>query len=281
MIQNLSHLPCILFVPGHKPHIFDKAMASSAPAIVIDLEDAVSPEQKNEARSQVKKWLSENSGRGKPVGVRFNHPATRYGLQDMALFFNEESNPDFIILPKVEHAVEVQLIDRLSGGIPLICIIESALGLMRAYEIATATPRVCALGFGGADLAADLRVAFEWDSLAFARSSFIQAAAAAGVGAMDVPWLALDDLEGLEQEVRRAKSFGFTGKFSIHPRLVERTIAAFLPTKNESEHAKALLEAFESSGSNVSVYQGKMVDEALLRSARRIVALEKFWRRDI
>ena len=280
MKHDISHLPCILFVPGHKPQLFDKAIATSAPAVVIDLEDAVSPEHKNEARISVKKWFNKFKPEHKIVGVRINHPSTRFGLQDMAIFFDDGSTPDFIVLPKVEHAVEVQLIHKLSGSIPLICIIESALGLIRAHDIATSAASVCALGFGGADLAADLRVAFEWEPLAHARSTVAQAAAAAGIGAIDVPWLVLDDLQGLEIEARRSKSFGFTGKFSIHPRLVDQTVAAFLPSKDEWEYAKAMLEAFNVSESGVKIFKGKMIDEALLRSSRRIMALTKMWRGD-
>ena len=279
MTYAIRDMPCILFAPGHKPDLFAKAIASGAPGIVIDLEDAVAPERKDETRALVRDWFTRRSSVPARVGVRFNHPATRFGLRDMAAFFDDGPMPDFIMLPKVESAIEAQLAHRLSGGVPLICTIESALGLSRAFEIAAAAPSIAALGFGGADLASDLRAAMEWEPLAAARSTVVQAAAAAGVGALDVPWLQLDDDSGLEVESRRARAFGFTGKFAIHPRFVERTIDCFMPSEAETEHARGALAVAEAAGGAAVAYRGKMIDEAILRSARRIVALDAARRR--
>ena len=274
MTYTIADLPCILFAPGHKPDLFAKAIASGAPAIVIDLEDAVAPERKDEARALVRVWFTRRCSEPTRIGVRFNHPSTRFGLRDMTAFFDDGPLPDFIVLPKVESALEPHLVHKLSGGVPLICTIESAIGVSRAFEIAAAAPSIAALGFGGADLASDLRASMEWEPLAAARSTVVQAAAAAGVGALDVPWLELDDDSGLEAECRRARAFGFTGKFAIHPRFVERTMDCFMPSETETEHARGALAAAVAAGGAAVAYRGKMIDEAILRSARRIVALD-------
>ncbi len=271
--NSIADLPAILFVPGHKPELFDKAIAGKPPAIVIDLEDAVSIDRKADARSVVHHWFASRVPNETFAGLRINSPTNRVGLMDMARFFDGSIRVDFLVLPKVESAYEVQLIHRLSEGTPLICTIESALGLRHAFDIAHAAPSVAALGFGGADLAADLRASMEWEPMLPARATLVQAAAAAGVGALDVPYLDLRDDSGLAADCGRAKAMGFTGKFSIHPRHVGGIVDAFLPTEQEAVKARSILAAAESSRGNAVAHEGRMIDEAILRSARRTVAL--------
>ncbi len=272
---SVSDLPAVLFVPGNKPDLFDKALAGGPPAIVIDLEDAVAPDAKNQARTHVHAWFAAKKPRSAFAGVRLNSAMNRFGIADLHRFCDGSARPDFYVLPKVESATEVLQVHRLSQGVPLICIIESALGLRHAFDIAQAAPSVAALGFGAADLSADLRATMDWEPMLVARSLVVQAAAAAGVGALDVPYLNLRDESGLEAECRRAKALGFTGKFSIHPRHVAGILDAFLPSEQEAARAAAILKAADDAQGHVVAFEGRMIDEAILRSARRIVTLAK------
>lgn len=262
----------ILFVPGNRPDRFEKALATGSPAVVIDLEDAVAPADKGAARAGVFQWLSAHAPGEVAVGVRVNHCATRYGIQDLGDLTELARTPDFLVLPKVESSFEVMLFARLLPHIPLICTIESAAGLHSAFDIARASPNVAGLGFGGADLAADLRAEMSWDALYHARGTVVQAAAAAGIAALDVPYLNLTDDAGLQDECARAKAMGFTGKFAIHPRHVAGLLAAFAPSKSEVERARAMLRTAEDAAGNAGRHGDFMIDEALLRTARRIVA---------
>lgn len=270
----VADLSAILFAPGNRPERFDKAARSGAPGIVIDLEDAVPPDAKDAARPQVLQWFAmRGDSDAVKAGIRVNSVYTRHGLNDLVRLLDSGVSPDFLVLPKVESAFEALLTNRLSGGVPLICTIESALGLANAGEIARGAPSVAALAFGGADLAADLRAEFSWDGLLCARGVVVQAAAAASVGAIDVPYLDINDEAGCVTEARRGKAMGFTGKFAIHPRHVAPIVATFTPAPQEIERAAALLEASARAGGGAVEFNGRMVDEAVLRSARRTMAL--------
>lgn len=276
-ILSIADLPLILFVPGNRPERFDKAMQSGAPAIVIDLEDAVANDGKDAARAHVHAWFTQRgtSTGAALAGIRLNSPYSQHGVKDLARLLDRSIRPDFLVLPKVESEFEALLAHRLSGGVPLVCIIESALGLSRAVSIAHGAPSVAALGFGGADLAADLRAEFSWDALLPARGVVVQAAASAGIGAIDVPYLDLRDEAGIAAECARARALGFTGKFAIHPRHVAPVLAAFIPNAEAARRAIAILEAAARSGGDAVEFEGRMIDEAVLRSARRTVALSQ------
>jgi citrate lyase beta subunit len=267
---SVGDLKAILFVPGNRSDRFDKALASGAPGIIIDLEDAVAPAEKTSARAGVLSWFGGRPpGAAVAAGVRINHCATRPGILDLAGLVESDRRPDFIVLPKVESAFEVTLVARLLPDVPLFCTIESATGLHAAFDIARASPNVAGLGFGGVDLAADLRCETSWDALYHARGTVIQAAASASVAALDVPYINLATDAGLHDDCLRAKAMGFTGKFAIHPKHVAGILSAFAPTAAEIERAQKILRAAESAAGRAG---DGMIDEAVLRSARRILA---------
>jgi len=270
---SLSVCRALLFVPGTRPDRADKALASGADGIVVDLEDAVGAAQKDAARGQVLEWLARRPARhGTAVGLRVNSVRTRAGLKDLVAFADAQCPCDFVMLPKVESASEVQLYARHLGDAALFCMIETAAGLDQAMRIAAAE-RVAALGFGGLDLSVDLRADFAWEPLLFGRSRVVQAASAAGIAAFDVPYLDLRDETGLAGECARARAMGFTGKAAIHPRHLQAILAAFTPSAQEVDNARGILQSFERSGGNVCEYQGRMIDEPVARAARRLVAL--------
>ena len=189
--------------------------------------------------------------------------------------------PDAVMLPKVESSYDVDLVARHlrgaggAGGvgaeIGLVALIESALGLEHASNIARASPRLRSLAFGGVDLSADLGGSPDWEPMLAHRAHVVRCAAAAGLGVLDVPYLAIDDAPGLKAECERVRAMGFSGKLAIHPNQVSVIADAFMPTAAEIEFAKGVLAAAEAAGGGACTYRGKMVDEPVLRSARRVL----------
>jgi (S)-citramalyl-CoA lyase len=266
----------LLFTPGNRPDRFAKAAATGADGLILDLEDAVSLAGKDEARSILVEHFRAGHRRGlaaaQVCGLRVNNIHTLAGLRDLDALATAGVVPDFILLPKVESAFEVRLYARLAAGVPLVCTIESARGLEAATEIANADPRVRALAFGGVDLAADLRAELGWEPLLWGRARIVQAAATAGIAAIDVPHVAIDDDAGLRADATRAKAMGYTAKLAIHPKQVPTVLEVFTPTPAEVERARGIVAACEAAGGNVVEYQGKMVDEPVVKAARGLLA---------
>jgi citrate lyase beta subunit len=275
---DLNLVKALLFTPGTRLERFAKAEATAADGVIIDLEDAVGPGDKDSARNGVADWLRQ---RGAPsrkdflVCLRVNSVYTRAGLRDLLAVVelaDAGRAPDVLMMPKVESAQEIELVSRhLRGAVPLLCLIESAAGLEQAFAIARA-PSVRGLAFGGVDLAANLRCIFAWEPLLAARSRVVQAAASRGLGVLDVPFLDIQDGAGLAAECARAKAMGFNGKLAIHPGQVEAIAAAFTPSAEEVEFARGVLGAYEAAKGGVCTYRGKMIDEPVVASARQVLA---------
>lgn len=263
----------ILFVPGHRPDRFAKALATGADAVVIDLEDAVPPGEKAAARAAVLDRPAAPAGVA--LGVRMNPLATPEGIADLAALIGAEA-PDFLMLPKTESAEELRVVHRAfarhARAPRLVALIESAEGLARAGAIA-AEPGCAALGLGAVDLAAELGCQVAWEPLLAHRAALVAAAArAGGRGVVDVPFLALDDEAGLAEETRRVAALGFTGKLAIHPRQVATIQAVLTPPPEQVAWARRVVEAFEAAAGGVCVVDGKMVDVPVQRAALRILA---------
>jgi citrate lyase beta subunit len=282
-MTDLNLVRSLLFTPGNRPERFAKAAAGNADGVILDLEDAVGPADKDAARAEVAAWLRTRGGLLRPgflACVRINSVFTDFGLRDL-LALTELAGagfaPDVLLLPKVESDIEVQLVARQlkAAGGPgpvLLALIESGAGLEAAVGIARATPMLGALAFGGADLAADLRATLAWEPMLAARARLVQAASMAGIGIIDVPFLDIADEGGLATECARARAMGFTGKLAIHPRQVDAINAAFTPTAAEVEHAGGVIAAFEAARGGVCTYRGKMIDEPVVAAARRTMA---------
>jgi citrate lyase beta subunit len=280
---DVGHARAALFTPGNRPERFAKAAASGADALIFDLEDAVAAAEKTRAREAVVAHFAGDFRRGlaagQVAGLRVNNAHTADGLRDLLALADARVVPDFILLPKVESAFEVLLAARhLSGpqsDVSLVCAIESARGLEAAFEVARASPRVGALALGGADLAVDLRAENAWESLLFARSRLVQAAAAADVGVLDSPHFDLADDPGLGEASRRAKALGFTGKLAVHPRQVAVIRSAFMPSADEIARAERIVAALEAAGGNVCELDGQMVEGPIVKAAQRVLALAR------
>jgi citrate lyase beta subunit len=260
-----------LFTPGSRPDRFAKAAATTAEALILDLEDAVAEDRKLEARGHVLAFLDSRPAIGQQVIVRINPLGRAVGLEDLAALAKASNGPDLILIPKAEEPVELRLaarvLDDAGCDAQLAALVESARGVARAAELAEATPRLVALMFGAADYAADLGQQVGGFQPEFARASLVNAAAAGGIAAIDSPFFAIDRPEDLAVECRRARALGFYGKAAIHPAQLEAIGETFTPTPAERDLARRILEA---APDGVGVLDGKMIDVAMVRWARRL-----------
>ncbi|MDP3558883.1 MAG: CoA ester lyase [Legionellaceae bacterium] len=270
---------CLLFTPANHPERFSKAHELGSDGLIIDLEDAISLADKDEARVQAINYLlNRPQYTGFVQCLRINSIRTRAGLKDLSALCDQNVRPDILVLPKSESANEIQIINEIlaPNAIPILALIESAKGLDQAHQIAQAE-NVLGLIFGGADFAADLGATMDWNSLYSARAQLVQAAAHAGIAAIDVPYLQLHDAndDGVIAETTAVKALGFTCKTAIHPKHIKPIIDSFTPNQEEIEKAKAITSAYEAAHGNACEYNGKMIDVPVYRSAKRILALAK------
>ncbi|MFC8177342.1 HpcH/HpaI aldolase/citrate lyase family protein [Rhodococcus sp. NPDC057297] len=263
-----------LYVPGDVPARFDKASRSGADAVVLDLEDAVVASNKDEARSTVAKWLAACEPGQVEIWVRVNPGA----LQDADIRAVAGPNLTGIWLPKVESLEEIEaaarILDSVAPHAELSALIETGKGLLALPAIATG-PRLRFLQIGEVDLAADLSIEPGGDgrALLFARSQVVVASAAAGLepplAAVSVEFRDTDAFAADTVELRR---LGFRGRACIHPAQVAPARDAFVPTSEAVQEAEEILEALARATSGVGVDKnGRLIDEAVARSARRVV----------
>lgn len=261
-----------LFTPGSRPDRFAKAAATAAEALILDLEDAVAEDRKLEARGHVIAFLESRPAIRQQVIVRINPLSRAVGLEDLAALARLAAGPDLVLIPKAEEPAELTLAARVledaGSGARLAALVESARGVARAAELATGAPRLAALMFGAADYAADVGQQVGAFQPEFARASLVNAAAAGGIAAIDSPFFAIDRPEELSAECRKSRGLGFYGKAAIHPAQIEPINEAFAPTSAEREQARRILEA---APDGVGVLDGKMIDVAMVRWARRLV----------
>lgn len=260
----------MLFVPGSRPERFAKALASGADCICIDLEDSVPEEGKGAARSAALAAMGDPR-----LAIRINGLTTRAGLADLLAVAEAARRPALLFIPKVESAAEIAiaravLADQSTGFVPLV---ESVKGLENVSAIAR-EPGVAMLMFGGGDLSAELGVDLAWEPLLHARSQLVQASAGAGIPALDVPFIAMNDDAGLIAECARAKALGFAAKAAIHPDQIAPIHSVFRPTAEEIAEAQEAEEAFAASGGAVVRFRGKMLEAPVIRRYRQILALK-------
>jgi citrate lyase subunit beta / citryl-CoA lyase len=252
-----------LFVPGDRPERFDKACASGADAVVIDLEDAVAPDAKQRARDAIAAWL----GRGDqpPPWLRINAAGSAWFNDDLAL----ARHPAIAgaMLPKAESAADVRAV----GVASVIALIESARGMARLDAIASA-PGMTRLAFGSIDFQADVGIPGEGDALLAFRSALVLASRLADLAPpIDGVTPAIDDADLLRSETLRARELGFGGKLCIHPKQVNVVREAFAPTAAERAWAQRVIEAVERGGEGALAVDGRMVDRPVILRARTIL----------
>jgi len=281
VLLDSSHLTLqsLLFVPGDRPERFDKALASNAHVVCIDLEDAVGPERKSLARQSTLDYLDRSSS--DRLAVRINRLTTHQGLRDILSLCEARTQPRLLLLPKVESVVELEIVTDAfkSPQIGLIPLIESVKGLREVATISAA--RACAaLMFGGHDFAGELGVATEWEPMLLARLTIVQACAAAGVPAIDAPSLEIQDEKALEKEARRCKVLGFTAKAAIHPAQIPLLHRVFQPTDKEIAEAQDAINVFRSTDGSAVQFRGRLLDKPMMRRYELILARAKGARKD-
>jgi citrate lyase beta subunit len=267
-MASLDGVRSYLFVPATDPRRVDKALASDAHAVIVDLEDAVAEDAKDDARRLVAARLREPRSRGGAQLVRINGLDTPHARGDLAAI--EELALDGVVVPKAEPQ-PVQALP--PSGPPVVALIETAAGLRRAYETAT-RPRVTKLMLGVVDLATALGATPGPDGreLLHARSAMVVDAVAAGLGGpIDGPCTAIGDEDALRAETEHAKALGFTAKACIHPAQLATVHAVFAPSADELAWARRVVAAAAGSRGAVAV-DGQMVDAPVVARARRLLA---------
>jgi len=199
------------------------------------------------------------------------------GLADILALLKAPAPPTGLMLPKVKSPEEIRLLDDLLTGegspLRLQVIIETNEGLDAAHEIAKASDRIDSLLFGGVDMAADLRVDPTWEALLYARTRCVHAAAGAGVDLIDVPYLDLNDMDGLAEAAARAAAIGMTGKGAIHPKQLPVIEKVFSPGEEKIAYARRCIAAFEEAGTGLVVVDNKLLEKPVLRSMYRVLAV--------
>ena len=268
----------LIFTPGTRPDMFAKALKSGADIVCVDLEDAIAPEHKDEARDKTLPLVAESPAKdGVERMVRINSLRTAEGLVDLLAILAVLSPPLALMLPKVKAPDEVRMIEELLDGthaaIRFHVIIETNEGLEACHEIARASERIDSLLFGAVDMAAELRIEPTWSALLYARSRMVHAAAGAALDLIDVPFLDLADMDGLATEAAASSALGMTGKAAIHPKQIPVINDRFTPDGETIARARRVIAAFEAGDSSLVVVDGKLIEKPVLRSMYRIVAI--------
>ena len=279
----------MLFLPGNTPNMIINGDALGADCIILDLEDAVSPDEKDSARLLVRSAMKNMGFRGVEITVRINSIDTEYWRDDLEAII--PLKPDFIMPPKSGCAENIKKIDAYitgieekcgmdKGGVKLIPLIETALGVENAFNIATASKRVAALFLGGEDLTADLRCkrTKSGNEINYARTRLVCAARAAGIDVYDTPFTDVNDDEGIIADAEYAKSLGFSGKAAIAPRHVRAINEVFSPSLKDIRYAQDVFEAIrlgKEQGKGAVSLRGKMIDKPIVERARQTLEAAK------
>lgn len=255
----------LLFVPGNKPERFERALASDADLVCVDLEDAVPPDDKPAAREAFARLAG--AAPSHRLGVRINSADSSWGKADLAA----AGGASFVMLPKAESAAEIRAAQERFPTATLWPLVETAAGLRNVWEIAAA-PGVAGVLFGAFDFAADVGCQLEWEPLLFARSQVAVACAAARVQAMDAPSGDLRDIEGLIASTRRAKALGFTARACIHPDQISAVHQALAPTPDEVRRAEKIVAAFEAANGAAAQLDGRLIERPVAAAAQLLLA---------
>lgn len=277
-----------MFVPGNNPGMMADAHVYGPDSIMLDLEDSVSMAEKDTARLLVYNALKSVDYGDTEMVVRINPLNTPYGKKDIEAVV--KAGVHVVRMPKTETAEEVREVEReiervekeigALGRTKIMAAIESALGVVNAYDIATASPRMMGIALGAEDYCANLKTqrSKSGDELRLARETIVVAARAAGIDALDTVFSNLNDMDTFRAEVEYIKTLGFDGKSIINPRQIEVVNEIFTPSEKDIEKAKAIVAAIkeaEKKGSGVIALNGKMIDRPVVIRAERTITLAK------
>jgi citrate lyase subunit beta/citryl-CoA lyase len=264
----------LLFVPGTRPDRFEKALASGADAVVFDLEDSVEPGRKAEARHLVGECLASLPARDVLLFVRLNAARSATWVAELEYFAGRRGF-DAAVLPKAESAAVVEEVAQALDA-PVVPLLETVRGILRAAEIAAASATIPALLFGAEDLTAELGIprTVDGEELVMARSAVVLAAASVGADAIDAVFVNVGDPEGLKRDAARARAVGFRGKMAIHPLQIPMIHDVFTADPAEIAAAERVVKAYaaaQAAGQGVIRLDDRMVDVPIVERAKRVL----------
>ncbi len=270
-----------IYLPGNRPRMIQKGPYLGADAVILDLEDSVSPGEKDAARFLVARAIDSIDFMRSEIMVRIN-PVSTCGLTDLATVL--KAGPDAVVVPKCECKDDVLIVENIiaeyqpARPVSIIPMVESAKGILNAYEIASASPMVDAVTFGGEDFSQDIGATRTkaGKEIFWGRSMLVIAAKAARVQALDTVFSDLTDENGLRLDTREIKGMGFDGRAAIHPAQIEVIHEEFTPTQTELSYAAAVVHAAKKAGqegSGVAVIKGKMIDKPIVQRAEKILRI--------
>ena len=267
-----------IFVPALRPEMFPKALACGADMVCVELEDGIAPKDKAAARANaIELFESPQADDGIERIVRINSLREGFGVADVQAVLASDTPPPALMMPKVRTPDEVVLLDDLlterGHDTRLHVIIETNAGLEAAFDIAHCSQRIDAMFFGGVDMAAELRCQNAWEPLLYARSRVVHAAASAGLDVIDVPYLDLEDPEGMKRAAIQARDLGFCGKGAVHPKQIAALNEVFTPAPDRIARARRIIAEFEAADTGLVVIDGKLIEKPVLREMHRIVAI--------
>ncbi len=275
----------MLFIPGNTPNLLINGNCLGADMVIFDLEDAVSPDEKDSARVLVRNTLRYLDFSALGTIVRINSVDTPYWKKDLDEIL--PLRPDMIMLPKSGTAEDIRTVDAYmsslekkqgleENSVRLMPLIETALGVENAFAIASASARVQAIFLGAEDLTADLRCkrTKEGKEIEYARTRLVVAARAANVDVYDTPFTDVNDDEGIRVDAEHAKALGFTGKASISPRHVDVINEVFSPSQKDIDYAYEVMDAIrraKEQGRGAIALHGKMIDAPIVNRAKQTI----------
>ena len=279
-------LRSLIFVPGNRPNMLERALGFNADVTMVDLEDSVPPAEKVNARDVAREWVPRLRSAGHRVMVRVNSLDTGLTKDELEVLVSQDLSG--ISLGKAESPQELRDADVLitalesassvePGQIKLIPWIENAPAVLAPYQMATATPRIIAIAFGAEDYTNDLGIqrTDTGEEVYFARAQTAVAAHAAKVACLDSPFVGFRDPDGLREDCRLIRQLGFTGKFAIHPAQIDLINESFTPSEDEVAYARKVVNAFreaESNGRGSADLDGRMIDVPVFKRAENLLA---------
>lgn len=274
----------LLYMPGSNPRALDKARSLPADALILDMEDAVAPDAKQQARDQIVAALAEGGYGHRELLVRINALSTPWGMDDVRAIAAAGTPPDAVLIPKVSTAADV--VEAITAfekagcpdSVEFWIMIETPLCILNIGEVTGAHPRLKGIVMGTSDLSKDTRVRHTPDRLGFltALNLSVYAARAHGLEVIDGVQLDLDDDAGLQLACEQGRDLGFDGKSLIHPKQIAAANAAFAPDELELAHARTIIECWkeaEAAGKGVVVLNGRLVENLHVEEAQRMLEL--------
>jgi citrate lyase subunit beta/citryl-CoA lyase len=260
--RELGLVRSVLFLPASNPRAIEKAREAGSDLVVLDLEDAVKPEDKDSARQAALEAIAEPWPM--PVAIRINGTGTEWHGHDLVAVTH--CAPDFVVVPRVEDREELSFV-RTQTGRPLLAMIETAKGVLNAREL---THDCAGLIAGTNDLRADLRLPLDAgrETISASLQMIVLAARAAGIAVFDGVYNKLDDLDGFAAEAMEGRRIGFDGKSLIHPSQIEPCHSAFAPTDAELDRARRLVDAFNGGAER---FENQMIERMHVEQAERLL----------